>query len=318
MKIKFFLSVLLISTFAQAQAVDETTSTTSVSPQSSDVKTGVVMKDDPDFFSKSSFGILFYSLGGYDDSQFKSADPSFALFDSYVAFSWKLPKDVRVSILPTFGYTTSGYDNLGNQTTDKFYWRDFSFAVAQNRVLEDYLPAAWDLKQKARLYLPTSDGSKAEGMIARLRLELEARYNLDRYSNIRMYAKPSYYFQRSKSYLSGTSLRTSKMIDSEHGSEVNWSLNKYFSIKPGFEIQEKWSNKSDANASDLSYYDSRRGVGVNNNGTHMAEIGYRLGFEIKPNRDMNFTVGIQEVHDLIDPSVQPRVGYTLLTNITIL
>ncbi len=271
--------------------------------------TDKVVSDDPDYFSKSPFGILFYSLGGYDDTEFRNAQPSFSLFDSYVAFSWKLPNDVRIALLPTFGYSTYGYDAFGYQTTDKFYWRDFSFSVAQNHLLEDYMPAAWDLKQKARLYLPTSDASKDEGMIARLRLELETRYNIDRYSNVRIYIKPSYYFQRNTTYLSSTGkFKTSKMIDSEHGAEVNWNLNKYFSIKPGFEIGEKWTNRSDANQADLRY----------GNGTHEDLIGYRLGLEIRPNRDMNFTVGIQEQHDLIDPSQTPVVGYTLLTNITLL
>lgn len=325
MKTKLILAVMMISTLAQAQssgvsspADSSTTSTTSVATPSTS-QNSVVVKDDPDYFSKSSFGMMFYSLGGYDDSQFRNADPSFAVYDSYLSLSWKMPNDIRLAVLPTFGYTTSGYDYQGREATDKFYWRDFSISVAQNRLLEDYLPAAWSLKQKARLYLPTNDGSKEEGMIARLRLEVEARYNLDRYSSVRMYLKPSYYFQRSKSYLtSSNSMRTSRMIDSEHGAEVNWSLNKYFSIKPGFEIGEKWGNNSDANQADLTYFNTRTGQMVNNNGTHMTEIDYRLGFEIRPTRNMNFTFGIQETHDLIDRSVQPNVGYSLLTNIVLL
>lgn len=309
MKIQFFASLLILSmalttaTFSQAQESAETVSSS-------------VTKVDSEGSSKSSFGIMFYGLGGYDDSQFREAGPSFSIYDSYFSLSWKMQNDIRLSVLPTFGYTTAGKDYQGRETTDKFYWRDFSFSVAQNNLFENYLPAEWDLKQKARLYLPTSDGSKEEGMIARLRLEVEARYNLDRYSSIRAYLKPSYYFQRAKSYLSGTSIRAAKMIDSEHGAEVNWSLNKYFSVKPGFEIGEKWSHTSDANATDMKYY--RNGVLINNNGTHITEIDYRLGFEVRPNRDMSFTLGIQETRDLIDPSTQPVVSYSLLTNIVLL
>lgn len=325
MNIKWIFTVLMISMFAQAQSLEAiapadqaTTSTTSAAPETKTSGNGIVVRDDPDYFSKSSFGMAFYSLGGYDDSQFRNADPSFAVYDSYFSFSWKMPNDIRLALLPTFGYNTSGNDYVGRQVTDKFYWRDFSLSVAQNRLLENYLSASWSLKQKARLYLPTSDGSKEEGMIARLRLEVEARYNLDRYSSIRMYLKPSYYFQRSKSYLTtdGRSIRSSKMIDSEHGAEVNWNLNKLFSIKPGFEIGEKWANRSDTNAADMKFY--RNGALVDGNGNHVTEIDYRLGFEIRPTRNMNFTFGIQETRDLIDPSVQPVVGYSLLTNITLL
>lgn len=321
MKIKLFASILAVSLFAQAQAPAadaSATNTTSVAPENSSGKTSVVVKDDPDYFSKSSFGIMFYSLGGYDDSQFRNPEPSLSVYDAYVSLSWKMPNDIRLSVLPTFGYTTSGNDNRGAQAADKFYWRDFSISVAQNNLFENYVGAAWNLKQKARLYLPTSDGSKEEGMIARLRLEFEARYNLDRYSSVRAYLKPSYYFQRSKSYLSGTKVKTSKLIDAENGAELNWSLNKYFSVKPGFEIKEKWGNSSESNAADLKYFDTKAGEWVNFNGTHSTVIDYRLGFEIRPTRNMNFTFGIQDERDLTDPSATPVTSYSLLTNIVLL
>ena len=123
-------------------------------------------------------------------------------------------------------------------------------------------------------------------------------------SNVRFYLKPSYFFQRTTAFLSSTGkTKTTKLADSQHGAEVNWNLNKYFSFKPGFEIEDDWSNKSEVNDRD-----SR----------HVSEISYRAGFEIRPNRDMNFTVGIQDQRDLIDPSTTPTVSYSLLTNITLL
>ncbi len=326
MKIQLFASILMLSIFAQGQSTgpaaadSSTTSSTSVSKENSSQSNsiGAVVKDDPDYFSKSSFGMAFYSLGGYDDSQFNNSDPSFSMYDAYVSLSWKMPNDIRLALLPTFGYTTSGKDNRGQEATDKFYWRDFSISVAQNNLFEDYIGASWNLKQKARLYLPTSDGSKEEGMIARIRLELEARYNLDRYSSVRAYIKPSYYFQRSKSYLSGTKVKSSKLIDAENGAELNWSLNKYFSVKPGFEIKEKWANYSEANASDLKSFNKTTDEWMNFNGTHSTVIDYRFGVEIRPTRSMSFTIGIQDEHDLADPSVAPMTSYSLLTNITIL
>jgi len=324
MKIQLFASILMISVLAQAQnsatvADSSTTSSTSVSKENSQSSNnGAVVKDDPDYYSKSSFGMAFYSLGGYDDTQFRNSNPSFSMYDAYVSLSWKMPNDIRLALLPTFGYTTSGNDYRGQEATDKFYWRDFSISVAQNNLFENYLAAEWNLKQKARLYLPTSDGSKEEGMIARIRLEFEARYNLDRYSSVRAYLKPSYYFQRSKSYLSGTKVKASKLIDAENGAELNWSLNKFFSVKPGFEIKEKWTNYSEANAADLKAFNRDTNEWMNFNGTHNTVIDYRFGIEIRPTRNLNFTVGIQDERDLTDPSVTPTTSYSLLTNITIL
>jgi hypothetical protein len=252
---------------------------------------------------RSTFGVLFYTLGGYDDTQLKNADPSYSIYDSYISLSWKLPDDIRFSILPTFGYTTAGNDYLGREVTDKFYWRDSSVSVAQSHILEDYLPAAFDLKQKARIYLPTSDGSKEEGMIARLRLEVEGRYSFNRFSNVRAYMKPSYYFQRTTAYLDSSGrTKVSKLADSQHGAEVDWNLNKLFSVKPGFEIEEKWSNESEINDRD-----ARRS----------SEISYRLGLEVRPIRSFNFTLGIQDKHDLTDPSLTSVVSYSLLTNLVV-
>ncbi len=253
--------------------------------------------------ASSPFGIHLYTLGGYDDSQLRNPDPSFSIYDAYVSLSWKLSNDVRVSLLPTFGYTTAGNDFLGKETTDKFYWRDFSISIGQSNILESFLPATVDLKQKARVYLPTSDGSKEEGMIARLRIELEGRSNLDQFSSVRYYMKPSYYFQRTTAFLNGSGkTKTTKLADIQYGSEFNWNLNKYLSLKPGFEIEDDWTNKSDVNDREAS---------------HISKIGYRAGLEVRPNRDINFTIGIQDSRDLINPSVTPTVSYSLLTNVTL-
>lgn len=302
MKTTLIFSILLASLFVQAQEVLNANE----AKTSLDTKNVTEVKPvETDSTLRSPFGISFYTLGGYNDTQLYNSDPSYSVYDAYVSFSWKLPNDIRLSALPTFGYTTAGNDLSGKEAADKFYWRDFSLAISQNHLFENYLPARFELKQKARLYFPTSDGSKDEGMIARLRLELESKYNIDRFSSFRMYMKPSYYFQRTTAFLtSAGKTSTSKMADSQHGAEVDWNLNKLFSLKPGFEIEDKWTNKSEVNA-----YTSR----------HTSEISYRMGFEVRPSRDVNFTVGIQDKRDLIDPSgVDPTVSYSLLTNVTIL
>jgi hypothetical protein len=304
MKLKAFIFTFIFSAMAVAQESVNAIQTKEESKiEIKKQSNGEVLRDDPDFYTKSSFGMIFYTLGGVDDTQFKGKDPSFSIYDAYVGLSWKISSDVRLSLLPTFGYTTAGNDFKGRDVTDKFSWRDSSIAISQNRVLEQYLPASFDLKQKARLYLPTSDGSKEEGMIARLRLEVEGRYNLDRFSSVRYYAKPSYYFQRTTAFLtSDNKTYTTKKADIQHGPELNWSLSQFFSIKPGFEIEDNWSNESEVNFREAS---------------HKSKISNRLGVEVRPHRDMNFTLGIQESRNLVDPSETPIVSYSLLTNVTL-
>lgn len=255
-----------------------------------------------------SFGITFFSLGGFADKQFHNADPSMDFFDNYISFNYKINRDFRISARPAFGYSTSGTNIYGDEVTDKIRTRDFSFVAKFSNLLEDSLPTKMELANQFRLYLPTSDASRDSGMIARLRYELEGKYHFGKGTNVRYYAKPSYYFQRSTVFLDNSnpkrpnSVKTTSKIDIEHGGEYNYDLNKYFAIKPGFEFQEKWSNKSEAELKD-EY--------------HSCIVRTGLGFEISPTRDFNFTVGIDSTRDLILTDKTPETNYTLMTNVTL-
>lgn len=274
--------------------------------------------NEVDRSSSKKFGISFYTLGGVDDAALrdltKTGDgASYTIYDSYISFNYKPSKDLRFALRPAFGYTTAGLtyrgpgDTRTYDNTNKIIQRDFSIAMAQYNFLEDYMPSNLSLKSEFRLYLPTSDGSKAEGMIARLRYEIEGRYYIGRYDHIRYFLKPSYYFQRNRvSQDSFGNLRTTKDFDVVHGGEYNYNLNKTFSIKPGFEVEDNWSHASSVNkcGSSLSPCEGNR----------KTTIDYRLGLEVRVAREFNFTLGIGDKRDLINTSRSKQVGYTLLTN----
>lgn len=255
-----------------------------------------------------AFSITLFSLGGYDDKQFHNADPSMDFFDNYVSFNYKINRDFRISARPAFGYSTAGINTYGDKVENKMRTRDFSLVAKFSNLLEDYISAEFDLSNQFRLYLPTSDASKDSGMIARLRYELETKYHFNRGVNVRYYAKPSYFFQRSTVYLDNSnpnrpnSVKTTSKIDIEHGGELNYDLNKVFALKPGFEVQEKWSNSSAAEFKD-EY--------------HACTIRTQLGLEIAPSRNLNFTIGIQSTKDLILTDKDAETGYTLMTNATL-
>lgn len=254
-----------------------------------------------------SFGISFFSLGGFSDKQFRQADPSMDFFDNYISFNYKISRDVRISARPAFGYSTAGKNSFGQEVTDKIRVRDFSLVTKISNIFENDLPAEIDLSNSFRLYLPTSDSSRDTGMIARLRYEIEVKNNFDKSSSFRYYAKPSYYFQKSALFFDNSNpkkpntLKTTSKIDLEHGAEFSFEMNKYLAAKPGVEVQEKWSNSS---------------AEYNKPEIHTSLIRSAMGFEIRPNRDMNFTVAIQDTRDLIVPSKPAETGYTLMTNIT--
>ncbi|OFZ31163.1 MAG: hypothetical protein A2622_00765 [Bdellovibrionales bacterium RIFCSPHIGHO2_01_FULL_40_29] len=257
--------------------------------------------------SSKAFSISLFSLGGFADKQFREADPSMDFFDNYLSFNYRINRDFRISARPAFGYSTAGRNIYGDEVTNEIRARDFSLVAKFSNLMDDTLPAAASLATSLRLYLPSSDASRDSGMIARLRWEIEGKYRFLKYSNFRIYAKPSYYFQRSTVFLDNSNpkrpnqVRTTSKIDIEHGAELSFNINKVFAAKPGFEIQEKWSNSSEAE---------------NKDEYHSTQIRTGLGLEIRPNRDMSFTVGIQDTRDLIFTSKSPETGYTLMTNIS--
>ncbi len=253
-----------------------------------------------------AFSISLFSLGGFSDKQFRNADPSMEFFDNYVSFNYKINNDFRISARPAFGYSTAGKNENGAEVTDKIRTRDFSLVAKFSNLLEDTLSAKAELANAFRLYFPTSDSSRDTGMIARLRYELEGRYNFQKSSNFRYYAKPSYYFQRftfipdNSNPKKPNAVRTTSKLDLEHGGEFSFEMNSYFAAKPGFEIQEKWSNSSDANKKPE---------------VHSTTIRTGFGVEVRPSRSVSFTVSINDTRDLIVTNKSPETGYTLMTNI---
>ncbi len=258
----------------------------------------------PEESNLKSFGVSFFSLGGVNSEQFNRPDPSFYIYDGYLSFNFKTSRNLRFAARPAFNFSTAGNDYRGNEVNSKLQTRDFSLLTTSYNVLEDYLPATWDLKVQTRMYLPTSDGSKAQGMIARLRFEVETRYYYGKYSNLRSYVKPSYYFQRTTAYFEPftNSTRTTDLGDVQYGSELDINLNKYFSIKPGFEFEDSWTNESKENS-----FDQR----------HTTTIAYRAGIEVRPMKTINFTIGYQDRRDLVNTGRDKDLSYSLMTNVRI-
>ncbi len=256
---------------------------------------------------KSAFGITYFFIGGQGISQ-DNQYSSFDVFDSYLSFNYKAAPDLRFAARPAFGYAFEGKNKFGDEVTNKSRVRDFSFLMTIYNVGEDFLPATVSYKLQPRLYLPTGDDSKEQGMIARLRIENEVRWSFQKYSEVRFYATPSYFFQRSTTYVSNQNpkkpnqLKTTALMDSEHGVEIGYSVNKYFSIKPGLNFIEKYSNESLING--LTQF-------------HSSVVDYRIGIEIRPTRQFSFTVGLQSEQDLINTDKTNEISYSVLTGGTL-
>ena len=304
MKLKglLILSFVFAAGLVQAQSSNKKVAAPAAAPATETAaatSTAVVENDKP---TKGNFGVTWYFIGGQTVSNQNDQLSSFDIFDSYLSFNYKISDDFRIAARPAFGYALQGTTNAGRETNDKARIRDFSFVAAFSNLFQESLPAATSYRLAPRLYLPTSDGSKEEGMIARLRMEQSFRWNFSRYSDLSFYAKPSYYFQRATTYLNSAGrIRTTKMADSEHGVELSYSLSKMFSVKPALNFIESWSNAS----------------GANNQTTFRSSVvDYRLGLEVRAMKELSFTIGLQREQDLLAKK-DDEMSYSLLTGGTL-
>lgn len=291
-------SLVLSANLAQAQS-SQKKAATAASAEVAGTSTVDVSDDKP---KRGNFGITWYFIGGQTLNNESEQLSSFDIFDSYLSFNYKISDDFRIAARPAFGYALQGTTNSGRETNDRARIRDFSFVATFANLFQESLPVTTSYRIAPRLYLPTSDGSKEEGLIARLRVEQSFRWNFNRYSDVSIYAKPSYYFQRSTTFLtSAGKIRTSRMADSEHGVEVSYSLSKMFSVKPALNFIESWSNASAAN---------------NQPTFRNSVIDYRLGLEVRAIKALNFTIGIQREQDLLAKK-DDEISYSLLTGGTL-
>ncbi len=302
--VQFLFSV----SFAQNET-SEQSSATSVTATATR-ESGSTLTDDVDEinFGNQRFGASLFFIGGYKDQQFRNANPSFDIFDSYISLSYFVNHDILISARPAFGYSIEGVNSYGDEVTNKIRIRDFSFAASIRNILEDYIDPAWSVRFKPRLYLPTSEASKDSGMIARLRLEWDVRRYLGRHSYLRFFVKPSYYFQRTTVALSNANpnrpnqLQTTAMADSDHGVTLSANLNRTFSLQGTLEFEEFWSNTSDVNT------DRER------NQFRQSNFYYGGGLEVRPSRSIMFIVGARTEKNLILTDRSDETSYSLLFN----
>lgn len=272
----------------------------SISPTAEPV--GTSRQSLPEVAAKPSFGVSYFLIGGQTLINNNSQMSSFDVFDSYISFNYKVNRYLRFSARPAFGYSVQGLDNKGKEVTDKSRVRDLSFLMTFTNLEENVWPSTMEYKFQPRLYLPTSDGSQEQGMIARLRLEQEVSWQFSPDWKLRTYLVPSYFFQRNTTYVktanTNSKVVTTAMADSEQGIELGYEVNKTFTILPCLHFVDKWSNSSSVNNIDQS---------------HSTVLDYRLGLGVKVNRDFGFTIGLQAEQDLINTDREIEYSYSILT-----
>lgn len=149
---------------------------------------------------------------------------------NYPTFEYRTGRGEKVFIRPAFLLNSSGEDNFGKPYDSKFAWSDLYFGYSSYNI--PWLPFEMDYKSEIRVYLPTSDSSRDEGMIARIRGDLKAHYPLTNRLTFLLWFKPEYFVQtRTARPYTLSSGRVVARGTRDYGYEL--SANLYYQMRGG-------------------------------------------------------------------------------------
>lgn len=311
-----FMSIVLFNVFGFSSLLLAQSQTTTISTEevkknqesASEIKDSSARFDPTGFenMGKKRVRLSLFSLGGLDKKQLEKISDeaqSMYFFENYFQLAYKFQKDQRIALRYSFNYSTAGKDRSGKDMTDKADTRDLSILMTFYDLFEDVLPTNMSYKFQPRMYLPTSEKSKAQGQISSLELENEFKIFTDRYSYIRTWFEPRYYFQKNTTYINlGGRAAVTDMFQAKHGAEYSHNLGKMFSAAVGFEFDDSWSNASPSN----NLFEK-----------HETTVDYRLGLEMRFFKQLKFTLGYGQRNDLVRTNTEPSETLTLMTNASI-
>lgn len=163
---------------------------------------------------------------------------------NYLSMEYRLGRGEKVFFRPAFLFQSSGEDLRGVKQDSKFAWSDVYFGYASYNL--PWLPFEMDYKSEFRVYLPTSDTSQNEGMIARLRGDMKAYYPLSGRTTFLLWFKPDYFVQRRTAKLNARGYPTGTR---DYGYEL--SANLYYQMRGGIfglgsslQHEQYWTNDS--------------------------------------------------------------------------
>lgn len=174
---------------------------------------------------KRNIGVGFFNYSTVDTAEVNRNKGQLTSYN-YPTFEYRTGRGEKVFFRPAFLFDTSGEDLRGKNQPSRFAWSDAYFGYASYNI--PWLPFEMDYKSEIRVYVPTSDSSQNEGMIARIRGDLKAHYPLTSRLTFLLWFKPDYFVQS----------RTAKKNDAgyargtrDYGYEL--SANLYYQMRGG-------------------------------------------------------------------------------------
>lgn len=142
---------------------------------------------------RRNIGVGYFNYATVDTSEVNRGKGQLTTYN-YLTLEYRTGRGEKVFFRPAFLLDSAGEDLRGTQSDSRLVWSDVYFGYSSYNI--PWLPFNMDYKSEVRLYLPTSETSKNEGMIARLRGDMKAHYPLTNRLTFLLWFKPDYFFQR--------------------------------------------------------------------------------------------------------------------------
>lgn len=238
---------------------------------------------------RKKWNMTFFSIASVSNMSFGKKNTAARSFGSYnyLGLNHRLNQDEKVSLRVPFLFNSSGQNEYADHVQQEVKLHDVHVAYSMYDL--GYIGDV-DISGNVKLYLPTSQFSQNQEMIAKLRLEAYFEYAIGRFSSITWAVKPDIFWQSRTAYLNEDTpvwedgefkkdpRSTNKRYSLEHFVEVVVDINRYFALKPKVGFDEDWYYSSEAEKLE---------------GGHVTKLKAGLGLEIRPVRGLTFTVGMQ-------------------------
>ena len=214
----------------------------------------------------ANWKVSFFQLAATEPARFDDKKSTAFFFYNYFSFNYKIDETSRFAIRPVFTLESPGV-NKYDDTVSKWNmnWGDW---YAQYSKFDLFEIGPFGSRMNLRLYAPTSDGSKENGMITQFHPEFYFETSLRRGTGIEIAFKGDYYAQSKKAYSFKTETgkviyTTNKEAELESYVELNQKLNSKFNLKPRLSWFDVWKHSSPVNGFDSSHVTSfAAGLGV--------------------------------------------------------
>jgi hypothetical protein len=279
---KLIFAALLSPVFVHAQINDEPSPTTDRG-ESTTSTAGVkfrgfksAQEDLP--LMNENWKLSFFQLAATEPARFDDKKSTAFFFYNYFSFNYKIDDSSRFAVRPVFTLESPGV-NKYNDTVSKWNmnWGDWYVQYSKFDLFE---LGPFGSRTNLRLYAPTSDASKNNGMIAQFHPELFFETSLRRGTGIEIAFKGDYYAHSKKAYSFTTEsgkvvYTTNKEAELESYAELNQRLTSKFNLKPRLTWFDEWKHSSPVN---------------NFSSSHTTRFAVGLGLDWHPSNNFNTTV----------------------------